>query len=42
LGLGDEESGLITSDSDFEMAAQTAGYKHENFSQAGPQQQNVQ
>lgn len=32
----EEESGLITSDSDFEMAAQTAGYKHENFSQAGP------
>lgn len=30
---GEEESGLITSDSDFEMAAQTAGYKHEAFGQ---------
>jgi hypothetical protein len=31
----EEESGLITSDSDFEVAAQNNGYKHENFSQSG-------
>lgn len=29
-----EESGLITSDSDFEAAAQAAGYQHDNFSNA--------
>jgi hypothetical protein len=27
----DNESGLITSDSDFEVAAQAAGYAHDNF-----------
>jgi hypothetical protein len=27
----ENESGLITSDSDFEVAAQAAGYAHENF-----------